>query len=115
MEFFYRGMRKKLGILMESGKPVGGKWNLDSENRKFPRDGIESIPRIRHEQDQITKDVVRLVKKTFAKNFGDADGFNFAVTRTEAVAVLEHFIQNYLSLLLKKLIAFLLLSLQKKF
>ena len=96
MEFFYRGMRKKLGILMESGKPVGGKWNLDSENRKFPRAGIENIPRIRHEQDQITKDVVRLVKKTFAKNFGDADGFNFAVTRTEAVAVLEHFIQNCL-------------------
>ena len=40
--------------------------------------------------------MVRLVKKTFAKNFGDADGFNFAVTRTEAVAVLEHFIQNCL-------------------
>ena len=96
MEFFYRDMRKKLGILMESGKPVGGKWNLDSENRKFPRAGIKSIPRIQHEQDQITKDVLRLVKRTFANNFGDADGFNFAVTRTGAVAVLEHFIQNCL-------------------
>ena len=96
MEFFYRNMRKKFGILMESGQPVGGKWNLDAENRKFPRGGIESIPRVQHAQDQITKGVIRLVKKSFAKNFGDADGFNFAVTRTEAVSVLKHFMKNCL-------------------
>lgn len=36
METFYRYMRKSRHILMEeSGKPVGGKWNYDSENRNF--------------------------------------------------------------------------------
>ncbi len=34
MEFFYRKMREKYAYLMESGKPLGGKWNYDPENRK---------------------------------------------------------------------------------
>ena len=43
MEMFYRYMRKSRDILMEDdGKPVGGKWNYDSENRNFDRDHIPS-------------------------------------------------------------------------
>jgi deoxyribodipyrimidine photolyase-related protein len=38
METFYRWIRKRTGILMERGKPVGGKRNYDKENRKFDRD-----------------------------------------------------------------------------
>jgi deoxyribodipyrimidine photolyase-related protein len=34
MEFFYRNMRKRSGILMERGKPEGEQWNFDGENRK---------------------------------------------------------------------------------
>lgn len=34
METFYRRVRRETGILMEGGKPQGGKWNFDSENRK---------------------------------------------------------------------------------
>jgi len=35
MEFFYREMRKKTGLLMTpEGKPEGGQWNFDSDNRK---------------------------------------------------------------------------------
>ena len=34
MEFFYRDMRKKSGILMERAKPEGERWNFDAENRK---------------------------------------------------------------------------------
>ena len=29
MEYWYREMRRKTGLLMDQGKPVGGKWNLD--------------------------------------------------------------------------------------
>jgi len=37
MEYFYRNMRKKYNILMESdGSPTGGLWNYDKENRKPP-------------------------------------------------------------------------------
>ena len=34
MEFFYREMRKRHDALMDDGKPTGGDWNFDSENRK---------------------------------------------------------------------------------
>ncbi len=38
METFYRYMRKSRNILMEDdGKPVGGKWNYDHENRNFDK------------------------------------------------------------------------------
>jgi deoxyribodipyrimidine photolyase-related protein len=33
MEFFYREMRRRSGILMERGAPVGGRWNFDKDNR----------------------------------------------------------------------------------
>lgn len=34
MEVFYRDIRKRLGLLLdEAGKPLGGKWNYDAENR----------------------------------------------------------------------------------
>ena len=34
MEFFYRRMRRKTGLLMDGDKPAGGRWNFDAENRK---------------------------------------------------------------------------------
>eukprot|EP01035_Chromulina_nebulosa_P004276 gene4276-biopygen3534 len=41
MEFFYREMRRKTGLLMTAdGKPEGGQWNLDKENRAPPRRGL---------------------------------------------------------------------------
>jgi deoxyribodipyrimidine photolyase-related protein len=38
METFYRYMRRSRHILIQDdGKPVGGKWNYDSENRNFDK------------------------------------------------------------------------------
>jgi deoxyribodipyrimidine photolyase-related protein len=34
MTNFYINQRKKLDILIDNGKPVGGKWTYDSDNRK---------------------------------------------------------------------------------
>ena len=34
MEYFYREMRRKTGLLMDGDQPVGGKWNFDAETRK---------------------------------------------------------------------------------
>ena len=33
MEFFYREMRRRYGILMDGTRPAGGEWNYDAENR----------------------------------------------------------------------------------
>ena len=40
MEYFYRRMRRRLGILVDrDGKPEGGRWNFDKENRhRLPAD-----------------------------------------------------------------------------
>ncbi|MEZ4819698.1 MAG: cryptochrome/photolyase family protein [Bdellovibrionota bacterium] len=42
MEFFYREMRKKTGLLMDQDKPLGGKWNFDQQNRKKWKKGLHS-------------------------------------------------------------------------
>ena len=34
MASFYIAQRKKMNILLENGKPKGGKWSYDKENRK---------------------------------------------------------------------------------
>ena len=56
MEFFYREMRRKHGILMEAdGTPSGGQWNFDADNRK-PWPKGRAAPEVwRVEPDDITR------------------------------------------------------------
>ena len=96
MEFFYRQMRRTNGILMDSDKPVEGRWNFDSDNRKFPRKGIESKPDILLKPDKITNELIGIIEKKFPKNFGEVENFNFAVTRNQALSALKHFIKHSL-------------------
>lgn len=94
MEFFYRDMRKKYNILMDGDKPEGGEWNYDSENRKsFKKSDDLFLPKpLWFSPDDITKDVLSLVEKSFDDHFGDLDPFYFAVTRAQALEVLDKFI-----------------------
>lgn len=97
MEFFYREMRKKYRILVDSNNnPTGGEWNYDKENRKPPQSGIKFPRRIRHKKSPITQEVLQLVKTHFSNNFGNLEPFNFAVTRDEALIELNHFITKLL-------------------
>lgn len=43
MDRFYQGVRQRTGVLMESGKPIGGKYSFDAENRKR-WDGVPAAP-----------------------------------------------------------------------
>ncbi len=58
METFYRGMRKRTGLLMEGGEPMGGRWNFDAENRKrLPKD--HRLPdRIGFQPDAVTREAI---------------------------------------------------------
>ena len=96
MEFFYRFMRQRYDILMEGDQPVGGKWNYDQQNRKVPKAGVKLPAPLRFKQDEITQQVLELVKQRFAKHFGELEAFNFAVTRKQALAALKHFITQCL-------------------
>lgn len=96
MEYFYRQMRKKHCILMDGEKPIGGKWNYDSDNRKPAKNGL-AIPKPYYAKpDQITYDVIKQVNSHFADHFGDSEPFHFAVTRDQALIALQIFIQQRL-------------------
>ena len=84
MEFFYREMRRKTGLLMDGNKPEGGEWNYDSENRKPPKEGLAAPERAKFEPDQITQQVIELVEDRFPDHFGSLEKFEWPVTREEA-------------------------------
>jgi deoxyribodipyrimidine photolyase-related protein len=96
MENFYRQMRKKTGLLMEKAKPVGGKWNYDKENRNAMPANIKPPQIPRFEPDIITQDVIKLIDKNFAKNFGESEGFFFAVCKDNAELFFNDFIEKRL-------------------
>ncbi len=92
MEFFYRDMRRKTGLLMNGYEPEGGAWNYDSENRKTLPKGKLTPSRERFEIDDITHDVIKMVKSRFDNHFGDVEPFGWAVTREDALEALDHFL-----------------------
>ena len=97
MEYFYRELRREHKILMnKDGTPIGGKWNYDFENR-VPPDTKKNIPiSAKIEPDQITQDVMELVNRSFPNHFGNLDSFHYAVTRKDALVVLNKFIDERL-------------------
>ena len=97
MDFFYRDMRRDHNVLMDGGEPVGGKWNFDSDNREPPVAGMVFPPPLQFVPDKITNDVLALVSEKCADHFGDLDDFGFAVTREQALAVLDHFVDQRLN------------------
>ena len=97
MEYFYREMRRRHAMLMEpDGKPAGGRWNFDAENRKPPKAGLDSPRRLSFRKDAITRDVLDLVRRRFPDGYGRLEPFHFAVTRKQALQELDHFIANIL-------------------
>ena len=99
MEFFYREMRQRHSVLMEKGKPAGGEWNFDSENRKsFGKEGppLHRAPR-RIKPDAITQGVIALVNERFAENPGSLESFDWPVTADDAEKALEDFIAHRLA------------------
>ena len=96
MEFFYREMRRKHNILMEGKNPIGGKWNYDAQNRESMPETHKVPKHSTFEIDDITADVIGLVKEEFDDHFGDIDNFHFAVTRKGALSVLNTFIEERL-------------------
>ena len=98
MEDFYRWQRKRLGVLMEKGQPVGGEWNLDRENRAtakaLRKRGLPPAP-MRFEPDGMTREVMEEVGR--AGQWGSVAGFDLPVTRAQALEALEDFLDHRLA------------------
>ena len=102
MEDFYRWQRTRHDLLMDGDQPVGGRWNLDHDNREPPpRRPSLGLPEPWHPveddiDEQVRGDLDRWERDGEVSFVGD-DGPRWApVTRAEAVAALDHFIENRL-------------------
>ncbi|AUR51347.1 cryptochrome/photolyase family protein [Aquella oligotrophica] len=98
MEYFYRELRQEFKILMDGDKPAGGEWNYDANNRKPIKSQMVIPVTYQSKSDAITEEVLSLVEKRFASHFGDLYPFHYGVTRIEAIAALELFIEERLCL-----------------
>ncbi|MEM6291305.1 MAG: cryptochrome/photolyase family protein [Myxococcota bacterium] len=74
MDAFYRRVRKRTGLLLdEGGKPLGGKWSHDADNREFwPGDPpAPALPRF--DPDPITQEVGELIRRHYEHHPGVLD------------------------------------------
>jgi deoxyribodipyrimidine photolyase-related protein len=93
MEFFYREMRRKQRLLLNSdGTPVGGAWNFDADNRKALPKKVSAPYPARFAPDAITRDVLALVGERFASHYGSLDNFDYPVTHADAQALWQYFL-----------------------
>lgn len=95
---FYRLQRTRLGLLLDgNGKPVGGKWTYDTDNRKKLPKGIEipelSLPAERNS----VREARKYVAKRFPNNLGLASEFIYPVTYEDSVTWLRDFVAHRLA------------------
>lgn len=93
MEYFYRDMRRKTGLLMQGDAPEGGQWNFDHDNRKAPPKSVAFAGPRQFTPDTVTQSVIQLVQDRFGDNFGRATPFWFATDRAQALEAMDHFMR----------------------
>jgi deoxyribodipyrimidine photolyase-related protein len=97
MESFYRQQRKKHGVLMTpDGKPEGGQWNFDADNRK-PWPGTPAAPadtRPCHDHSALWQAIESAGVQTMGQP--QAAAFRWPLNRAEALQQLDHFIAHAL-------------------
>lgn len=98
LEYWYRELRRKHGVLMDGSEPVGGQWNFDADNREsFGKTGPQGVPPpTRFSPDATTLEVLALVNHRFADHPGTLASFGWPVTRVQALEALHTFIQQRL-------------------
>lgn len=94
MNDFYIWQRKRLSILVEHEKPVGGSWSFDKENRKKLPKNI-SIPNgLLPYRSSHVSEAISYVEKYFPDNFGTTDAFWCPVTHDDAKKHFRDFLKN---------------------
>lgn len=102
LEDFYRESRRRHGILMDGGDPIGGAWNYDADNRlPAPKEPLAVEPAWRPIEDELDREVRATLDDLEQQGvkFIGADGpRQFAASQHEATAALKHFIEQRLDL-----------------
>lgn len=99
MNDFYINLRKEWNIMLDAeGKPWGGKWNLDAENRKKLPAKQAIPPEYQPLEDNYLAEAKAYVRQYFGQNLGKAEPFCYATTRTEARRALTLFLKDRMAL-----------------
>ena len=95
---FYRQQRIRLDVLVDkAGRPSGGRWSFDADNRKKLPKKIE-LPKVPWaEVDDRVQEVIALVEDQFAAHPGNAAEFCWPTTRQLARDWLHQFIDERLA------------------
>ena len=98
LEHFYREQRRRLDVLVDAdGRPTGGHWSYDSLNRRRLPDSTRLPQAPAFPPDEITREVIELVRRVLPNLPGRADSFNWPVTRAQSRAAVDSFIAQRLS------------------
>ena len=104
MEDFYRDARRRQDVLMDGTEPVGGRWNLDADNRQPPPKGAEKLdvrepvwPDEDEIDDEVRRDLDRWEADGDVAFVGNDGPRRFAATRAEALAGLHRFVSDRLA------------------
>ncbi len=92
---FYVRQRKQFGWLMDkNGKPVGGQWSFDADNRKPLPKGV-SIPALKKiPASTHLPEAMQYVEKNFPNNYGEGHMLLFPFTRKETLRWLDDFLET---------------------
>jgi deoxyribodipyrimidine photolyase-related protein len=89
MENFYRLQRTRLNVLMEDGKPAGGQWNYDQDNRLPPPKNYVWPEYLEQPRDAIDEEV--------AKELGHTLKTTWSTTRAGALDQLNYFLKHHMN------------------
>jgi deoxyribodipyrimidine photolyase-related protein len=98
MASFYSAQRRRMDILMADGRPVGGKWSFDEENRKKLPRGFEVPAPPRANTTGAIKEALDYVGSTFPDARGSAGSFAYPVSHQSAGRWLDKFLEERFSL-----------------
>ncbi len=95
---FYQEMRKRLDIMVdEDGKPEGGKWSFDPDNRKKLPEDVE-IPDAETYNNDYVREARRYVRDEFDHTRGtlgeDGDPWFYPVTHGQAQEAMQGFFEE---------------------
>ncbi|AEV88302.1 deoxyribodipyrimidine photolyase [Actinoplanes sp. SE50] len=103
LEDFYRYARRRHDVLMDGAEPVGGRWNLDADNREPPPRGAGRLdvpvpPVIREDEidEEVRADLDRWEREDGITFVGHDGPRMFPATRAEALERLRHFVEHRL-------------------
>jgi deoxyribodipyrimidine photolyase-related protein len=94
MQHFYERQRRRLDLLMDGDRPVGGRWSYDTENRKrLPRD-IELPAMPQSTRSEHVKEAVARCEREFPDNPGDLATYHWPTTHRQAETWLNRFLED---------------------